>query len=451
MTRDLESRLRAALHDHADGVTPARLTRTLDDAVRDDPHTGALGRRPGQSWLVAAAAAVVVAAGASGIVLATRQSSPSPQPVATVTVTPAPTSAPAPAPTPSPSVTTSAAPGAAAPHEEPRGAIPWAQVGPGWSAASWATSSQAPSATLYLVSPSGTRYAIGAIPQTGVYDITPDGRRILTGSNDPNAVLEWDVAAGTSRSIPLGQQGATYTKPDGKALFTTDLVGTGTRMERRGLDGSVQLTFPAETGLARMTPDGLDLVAGTTSGLAVYGNATGTLIRTLPAPSGYGSCQVVSWWPDGRALTRCALGGNGVANLWLYPLDGSPATALTAATAASATPFGYQDAWPVSTGTLVQEGVGCGVGPLAMLTSPGTSQRIAFTLPGFSASTHPVPDPVAVVGDVAYLVVSTAECGGAQTRSLVAYDVVTGRSGVLIGPGANGGTAGPVAVIDPSH
>ncbi len=56
---------------------------------------------------------------------------------------------------------------------------------------------------------------------------------------------------------------------------------------------------------------------------------------------------------------------------------------------------------------------------------------------------------MAVVGDVAYLVVSTAECGGAQTRSLVAYDVVTGRS--LIGPGANGGTAGPVSVIDPSH
>src|SRR6478735_8151123 len=100
MTRDLESRLRAALHDHADEVTPARLTRTLDDAVRDDPHTGPRGRRPGQSWLVAVAA--------SGIVLATRQSSPSPQPVATVTVTPpVPTSALV--PTPAPSVSTSAA------------------------------------------------------------------------------------------------------------------------------------------------------------------------------------------------------------------------------------------------------------------------------------------------------------------------------------------------------
>jgi hypothetical protein len=267
-------------------------------------------------------------------------------------------------------------------------------------------------------------------------------------------MLEWDVAAATSRTIALGHEGATYTKPDGKALLTTDTGSSVTRTQRRGLDGSVQLTFPAGTGLARMTPDGLDLVAGTTSGLSVYGNATGTLIRTLPAPPGYGSCQVVSWWPDGRALTLCALGGNGIANLWLYPLDGSAAAALTAATAGSATPFGYQDAWPVSTGTLVQEGVGCGVGPLAMLTSPGTSQRIAFSLPeipGLPASAQVNPDPVAVVGDVAYLVVSTAECGGAQTRSLVAYDVVTGRSGVLIGPGANGGTAGPVPVIDPRH
>jgi hypothetical protein len=86
-----------------------------------------------------------------------------------------------------------------------------------------------------------------------------------------------------------------------------------------------------------------------------------------------------------------------------------------------------------------------------MLTSTGTSQRIAFTFPGFPAPTHPVPDPLAVVGDVAYLVVGSTECGGAQTRALVAYDVVTGRSGVLLGPSANGGTVGPVVVIDPGR
>ena len=451
MTDDLETRLRAALRDQADDVTESRLTRTVHD-LPADVGSGGRRRRPGQSWLVAAAAAVVVAAGATGIVLSTRQATPTPEPVATVTVTPAPGPTSAPTSVPTPSGVVSPAPGTVTPREEPRSAIPWSQVGPGWSAASWATSAQASSATLYLVSPSGTRYAIGAIPPTGVYDITADGRRVLTGSNDPDAILEWDVPAGTSRTIALGQPGgATYTKPDGKGLLTAQTSGRTMRMQRRGLDGSLQLTFPDDTGVASMSPDGLDLVAGTTAGLAVYGNATGALIRTLTPPSGYGFCQVVSWWPDGRALTLCALGGNGVANLWLYRLDGSAPTALTAATAGSATPFGYQNAWPVSSGTLVQEGVGCGVGPLAMLTSPGTSQRIAFTLPGFPASTHPNPDPVAVVGDVAYLVVSTAECGGAQTRSLVAYDVVTGRSGVLLGPNANGGTVGPVVVIDPSR
>ena len=409
----------------------------------DDPADPSGRRR--RSWPAPLAAAVLVAAGATGIVVLTRDAGASTDPVAHVTVTATPGV--------SPPSGVSAGPGdVTGPTEEPRSAIPWGRVGPGWSAASWATSAQATTSTLYLVSPSGTRYAVGTLPPTvGVDDISSDGRRILTGSSDPGAILEWDVAAGTSRAITLGQQGATYTKPDGKALLTTDTSGGSMRVQRRGLDGSVQVTYPAGTGLASMSPDGLDLVAGTTTGLAVYGNATGTLIRTLPAPSGYGSCQVVSWWPDGRALTLCALGGNGVANLWLYRLDGSAPAALTAAAAGSATPLGYRAAWPVSTGTLVQEAVGCGVGPLAMLTSPGTSQRIAFTFPGFPASTHPVPDPIAVVGDVAYLVVGSAECGGAQTRALVAYNVVTGRSGVLLGPSANGGTVGPVVVIDPGR
>ena len=425
MTDDLETRLRAALRARSEEITPDQLTRTLDL-----PHTDAAPAhrsRRGSSWLVAAAAAVVVAAGATGIVLATRPSAPTPEPVASVTVT----STPTPSPT-----------GA---REQPRSAIPWGQVGAGWSAAAWATSRDATTATLYLVSPAGTRYAVGAMPNVAVYDITRDGRRILTGSSDPNAVLQWDVAAGASQSIPLGEPGgAAYTKPDGQALLTVDNSGPAPRLQRRALDGSVTMTYPDGTGLARQSPDGQFVVTGTTTGLSVYGNATGTLVRTLPPPAGYSECAAVSWWPDGRALTRCALGGNGVSNLWLYRLDGGSATTLTTAVAGSARPFGYQAAWPVSTGTLVQEAVGCGVGPLAMLTSPSTSTRITFPFKG-------VPDPNTVVGDVAYLVVSSAECGGAQARALVTYDVATGQSRVLLGPGANDGTVGPVAVIDPSR
>jgi TolB protein len=377
---------------------------------------------------------VLVAAGATGIVLVTRHTGAGTDPVARVTVTATPGA------------------GGVGPKEQPRSAIPWGQVGPGWSAASWSSSTEATSATLFLLSPTGSRYVIVTMPNAGVYDITPDGRRILTAAPEPTSVLEWDVAAGTSRTIALGQTGgATYTRPDGKALLTTETSGGTTRTQRRALDGSVQVTFPADTGVASMTPDGLSLVAGTTTGLAVYGNATGTLVRTLPAPAGYGSCSVVSWWPDGRALTRCALGGDGIANLWLYPVDGGAPTELTAATAGSDTPFGYQAAWPVGTGTLVQEAVGCGVGPLAMLTSPTSSTRLTFSVPGQPGNTHPVPDPVAVVGNVAYLLVSAAECGGAPSRALVVHDVVTGTTGLILGPGVDAGTVGPVAVIDPGR
>ena len=48
MTRDLESRLRAALHDHADEVTPARLTRTLEERLVAlyEFHSDALAAAP---------------------------------------------------------------------------------------------------------------------------------------------------------------------------------------------------------------------------------------------------------------------------------------------------------------------------------------------------------------------------------------------------------------------
>lgn len=43
---------------------------------------------------------------------------------------------------------------------------------PGSSAASWSASTEATSATL-LLSPTGSRYVIGTMPDAGVYDITP--------------------------------------------------------------------------------------------------------------------------------------------------------------------------------------------------------------------------------------------------------------------------------------
>ena len=211
MTDDLETRLRAALHNHADEVSENRLTRTVDDAIPGVAGPG--GRRTGHAWLAAAAAAVVGGGGATGIVLATRPNAPAPEPVATVTVTPTPAPTSPPTSPPTPSAVSSAAPGTIAPREEPRSAIPWGQVGPGWSAASWATSAQATTATLYLVSrpgratpsaPSPRRSGLTTSPPT--VDGSSPGRatraRSSSGTSPPGrpARSRWASRARPTRS-----------------------------------------------------------------------------------------------------------------------------------------------------------------------------------------------------------------------------------------------------------
>ena len=95
----------------------------------DDP-ADPTGRRR-RSWLGALAAAVLVAAGATGIVLLTRHTGAGTDPVAQVTVTATPSVSPTSGGTAGPGVVV------LGPTEQPRSAIPWGQVGPGWSAASW--------------------------------------------------------------------------------------------------------------------------------------------------------------------------------------------------------------------------------------------------------------------------------------------------------------------------
>ena len=282
MTATSSARLRAALHDHADEVAPARLTRTLTMRCATTPATGARSDAP-DSPGCRSCRGLVVAAGASA-----DRAGDAEQPVAAAGRDghrhSAPNVAPS-APTPRPSVHHQRGPGRCRASRGPRGAIPWAQVGRAGARRAAATSSQARRRPLDLVSPSGTRYAIGDHPQTGVYDITSDGCRILTGSNGSNAVSESDVAAGTSRSIPPGQQGATYTKPDGKALLTTDLGRYRHAMERRGLDSSSAARSPPRPGWPGWTADGSSRAPRTTCGSLSTATPRGP-DRFLPAPSG---------------------------------------------------------------------------------------------------------------------------------------------------------------------
>ncbi len=454
---DRERRLRGALGQRASEVREDDLTRSFDELQRSAREAG---RGPRRSWMGAAAAAVVIAAAAVGIGVVSRHGDVTPAPVATqiVTVSPDPTGTPPASAQPTPNGTRGAtASGPIAAQEQPRSSIPWPQVGPGWVAAVWGSSRAAQTGTLYLVSPTATRYAIASIPtNVALLDVSPDGRRALTQSPDASrAVSEWDLTSGTSRVVPQVSGIVRYSKPTAKALLdSVDTSGDSLQghLERRGLDGSLQLTFLVGSAAGIETPDGLFVVAHSKAGLAVWGNATGAVVRSLPAPSGYGSCFPMSWWGDGRAVVYCSRSdGTDVSNVWLYPVSGGPPAQLTQASPLAQR--GYVDVWQLSSGVLLVQAPACGYGPLDIQIGSSAPRSLGPELKGVGNALAGT-DPVAVVNDSAYVLVASAStsgggCVGGDGIGLV--NVLTGASGMLLGPQANGGTVAQFAVIDPSR
>lgn len=412
-------------------------------------------RRTRRSWLsaaVVAVVAVVVAAGATGVAVVTRHGDLTPRAVASGTV-----------------VTVARATA----REEPRSAIPWGHVGPGWTAAVWSVSSAATEGTLYLLGPSGVRYAVGQVAaHTQVADVTGDGHRILTsGVGDTGgrvSVLEWDVATGTSRSVPLpvhATQEVRYTKPSGAAILVqTEEAGASHVWADRSLDalarydlyGTLQLRYPVKAGngpdnaLARLqTPDGRELVIASDVGLVLVHN-DGTRVRTLALPTGAPSCRPTRWWSTGVLLAVCSTSSAPAAgstpHLWLIPTSGAAATALTTAPETAGVQ-GSTNAWKDSQGTIVERSSACG--STYSVTTPNAGWgdlSLAAAVPGVDLSRG----IAAVVGNTA--VVEAQGCqGGPGLSALVAYDLVSTTSTALLGARANGGTVASFVVIDPTR
>lgn len=469
-----ERRLRDALHARADEVTVRDLERSWTDVVNESERPGGSGdpvdlfgagrgahRRRGVPMAAAAAvAAAVIVVGGLAVAGLHRG--------ATTTPRPAGRSLEA---TPVPGVT---------PSERSRGEIPWATVGQGWTAATWATGAAATDrTTLYLVSPSGIRYAAAEVaPRTTVLDTSPDGRRILTTVPDtasatapqPPSVSEWDVAQGTSRAIPLAADAAPfttsvrYTKPSGHAILIeyVQAVTQQPVIERRGLDGTLQLRYPAIKGLRTFlgssplaTPDGLDFVVSTQSGMALVGNAQGTLVRSYPLPRGIAYCSPVSWWSAGILLARCAYAdaGRSLSDLWTFPVSGAPAERRTILAAPGGTgAIDVLAGWPTPVGTLVvqrrTDGPDCPPTEVSVVAS-ADSRPMPF-VPVLPASVGPAGGavPVTVQGRFAFLAVRGCDRAG---DSLVAYDLVDHTAHALLGPGVNGGTVVSSVTIDPGR
>ena len=343
--------------------------------------------------------------------------------------------------------------------EKSIGDVPWSQVGPGWMLATWSPAVSVPPGaprpagspapdtvpvTLYLVDPAGGRYSITTFPPTAdahMTDWSGDGSHALFASRGPGSstvITELDLHNGTRTTFTVNGSSVAprYTRPDGKAvLLTVD----NRKLMRVDLAGNPQLTYPTDklastfSGQYLSTPDGTQLVLGTSAGLALMGN-DGAVGKALPV-AGETSCSPVRWWDNGAktVLANCDA-ANRPQQLWLVPIDGSASTALTAPIKdQSSHDNGDVNAWQLPAGTYVQYLGGCGAIHLGKLNPDGTVSKVS--VPNVDPS-HSI-FVIGVHGGNLDLKATVAGCGPAQ--SLLEYDPAAGTTNVLLGPPLNGG------------
>jgi hypothetical protein len=361
--------------------------------------------------------------------------------------------------------------------EAPIETIPWPQVGPGWMLAEWtpATSHRpgekgAPNEpnpseatkTLYLVNPAGGRYPITTFPAGSaalLVDWSGDRNHALFDVDKPGSVsggrvISVDLRTGKQTTFPYTKGWPIgYARPDGTAVLISEgpYRDDPGPVKLVGLAGNPELTYPVRpdyTGGVLPTPDGAQLVLGTSKGLALMGN-DGTPGKSLPVPGKLSTCSPVRWWSSTVVLSRCrgASRYSSAGQLWLVPVDGAAPTALTAVNSAQgddpgfAGDYGDTDAWELPSGTFLQSIGACGTEFMSRLTPDGHTTRVK--IPGVSDSVH----VTGVSGDKMVLV-AKAGCGGGT--SLLAYDPAANTFTALLGPTVNGGSV-VEAIVYPSR
>ena len=343
--------------------------------------------------------------------------------------------------------------------ENPIGAVPWSQVGPGWTLAMWSPVSgrrpgeEAPAGeptyesaatTLYLVDPVGGRYAITTFPppglglRPGLADWSGDGSRALfstEGSGSSTVITEVDLRSGNQKTFTVEGSNITpqYSRPDGKAVLLSKWgYDSGPKsLERVDLAGNHQLTYPVGPDFDGYlsTPDGTQLVVGTASGLALMGN-DGAAGKALPI-AGQKDCSPTRWWDADSTVVVVHCDLSSQTQLWLVPIDGGTPTALTAPNNGQQGPdYGDMTAWQLPAGTYLQAAGACGTIFLAKLNVDGTTSPVS--VPNTKGSVR-----VVGVNDGDLKLQAMAGCGGGQ--SLLDYDPAAGTTTVLLGPTVNGG------------
>jgi hypothetical protein len=346
--------------------------------------------------------------------------------------------------------------------------VPWSQVGPGWMLAAW--NPDKPSGaknelgnpvedptptTLFLVDPAGGRYSVDTLPVQPANSPRPDylaawsgdGQRALldTASSGNAAVVNLPTGTSSSFSLGTGVNPLGFTSPDGLAILANDSAANPSRprLERFSLTGELEHVFPATftgdryySGSAVESPDGTELAVSTSGPMELMTN-DGQPVRSLPVSASATSCTPLRWWNSADLLAQCMPVSSGVSRLWLVPVSGDAASPLTSGTPAQGDD-GDLDAWPLPSGTYVQDAGGCGYVYLARLQP--NAQTTPVPVPGVPSGYSTI-----VLGSYGNDLAIQAQGACSGQPALMWFNPAAGTVTPLLGGSANGGyTSGAV-------
>jgi TolB protein len=227
---------------------------------------------------------------------------------------------------------------------QPRAAVPWHRVGPGWVLAEYWPGRfaengkpKAAAATLYLISPAGVKYRLFRWASTKappfLLDWSGDKTRALVQTS-AGGMEQIVLASGKTRRFRLGGQSSAlaYTRPNGlNILGWRQTASARIQLARYGLTGKLAKVLASGINSASAVYDAVGdrLAVGGTKGVRLVSNGGG-LIRSLPVPgTGVVGCTASRWWNSGTILASCVASGKNAGRLWLVPASGAKPKALT--------------------------------------------------------------------------------------------------------------------------
>jgi hypothetical protein len=244
--------------------------------------------------------------------------------------------------------------------------VPWAQVGPGWTLAMYATTTSH-GWTLYLAGPNGAKYALRTWPGLTLPGTlvawSGDKSRALFFNDQTGKVTQLNLMTGKTNSFILTGQTSPqgYTTPHGLNILAVRNYGSSVALERFSLTGKLQKVLVRDTFATGgvYNPNGATLAVNGSKGVRLVSNAGG-VIRNLnvPGTDPRVGCAANRWW-DSRTILAVCNSATGGPRLWLVPASGAKPTALTPLRT-KGFDLGDIAAWRLSSGLYLQSLGACG-------------------------------------------------------------------------------------------